>query len=181
MKQEGSFIKSLIEIIPLILFFVANAKSGIIFATQVFVVSTIIAFIASYLHLKKISTPLLITSGLVLVFGGLTIFFKDPTFIKLKPTIVYCLFSLFLFFGLLIKKNFLQIYLSSLLKLHNVGWNILTRRWGFFFIVMALLNEIIWRNFSTDFWVSFKVFGFLPITIIFTFLQQGLIKKYSIK
>jgi len=75
----------------------------------------------------------------------------------------------------------LQIYLSSLLKLHNVGWNILTRRWGFFFIVMALLNEIIWRNFSTDFWVSFKVFGFLPITIIFTFLQQSLIKKYSIK
>ena len=74
-----------------------------------------------------------------------------------------------------------EVNYKNLLKLHNVGWNILTRRWGFFFIVMALLNEIIWRNFSTDFWVSFKVFGFLPITIIFTFLQQSLIKKYSIK
>jgi intracellular septation protein len=75
----------------------------------------------------------------------------------------------------------LKIYLSSLIKLNDVGWNTLTIRWGIFFVVMAILNEIIWRNFSTDFWVSFKVFGFLPLTIIFTILQQNLIKKYSIK
>ena len=181
MEEKNSLTKSLIEIIPLILFFVANAKYGIIFATKVFVLSSIFAFIASYVYLKKISTPLIITTCLVLIFGGLTIFFKDPTFIKLKPTIVYLLFSFILFFGLAIKKNFLQIYLSSLLKLDDIGWNILTRRWGFFFIAMAILNEVIWRNFSTDFWVTFKVFGFLPITIVFTFLQQGLIKKYSIK
>ena len=79
------------------------------------------------------------------------------------------------------KKNFLQIYLSSLIKLNDIGWNILTKRWIFFFLAMALLNEIIWRNFSTDFWVSFKVFGFLPLTIIFTLLQQKLVKKYSIR
>jgi len=181
MEQKGSLIKSLIEIIPLILFFIANAKYGIIFATKTFVITTLIALIISYLYFKKISTPLLITTFLVLIFGGLTIFFKDPTFIKLKPTIVYFLFSLFLFVGLALKKNFLQIYLSSLIKLNDTGWNILTKRWGIFFLLMALLNETIWRNFSTDFWVSFKVFGFLPLTIIFTLLQQNLIKKYSIR
>ena len=181
MEEKNSLTKSLIEIIPLILFFITNAKYGIIVATKVFVITTIIALIVSYLHLKKISTPLLITSFLILIFGGLTIFFKDPTFIKLKPTIVYFLFSIFLLLGLVLKKNFLQIYLSSLIKLNDIGWNILTKRWIFFFLAMALLNEIIWRNFSTDFWVSFKVFGFLPLTIIFTILQQSLIKKYSIK
>ena len=182
MEQKGSLIKSLIEIIPLILFFSAYAvKDNIIIATKVFVITTIIALIVSYLYFKKVSTPLLITSFLVLIFGGLTIFFKDPTFIKLKPTIVYFLFSIFLLLGLVLKKNFLQIYLSSLIKLNDIGWDILTKRWIFFFLAMALLNEIIWRNFSTDFWVSFKVFGFLPLTIIFTILQQSLIKKYSIK
>tara|TARA_B100001245_G_scaffold20416_1_gene13385 strand:- start:1616 stop:2161 length:546 start_codon:yes stop_codon:yes gene_type:complete len=181
MEQKGSLIKSLIEIIPLILFFIANAKYGIIFATKTFVITTLIALIISYLYFKKISTPLLITTFLVLIFGGLTIFFKDPTFIKLKPTIVYFLFSLFLFVGLALKKNFLQIYLSNLIKINDTGWNILTKRWGIFFLLMALLNETIWRNFSTDFWVSFKVFGFLPLTIIFTLLQQNLIKNYSIR
>ena len=181
MKEKNSLIKSLIEIIPLILFFITNAKYGIIFATKTFVITTLIALIISYLYFKKISTPLLITSFLVLIFGGLTIFFKDPTFIKLKPTIVYFLFSIFLLLGLVLKKKFLQIYLSSLIKLNDIGWDILTKRWIFFFLAMALLNEIIWRNFSTDFWVSFKVFGFLPLTIIFTILQQSLIKKYSIK
>ena len=181
MEEKNSLTKSLIEIIPLILFFITNAKYGIIVATKVFVITTIIALIVSYLHLKKISTPLLITSFLILIFGGLTIFFKDPTFIKLKPTIVYLLFSSFLFVGLALKKNFLKIYLSSLIKLNDVGWNILTKRWGIFFLTMAILNEIIWRNFSTDFWVSFKVFGFLPITIIFMILQNNLMKKYSIK
>ena len=181
MKEKNSLIKSLIEIIPLILFFITNAKYGIIFATKTFVITTLIALIISYLYFKKVSTPLLITSFLVLIFGGLTIFFKDPTFIKLKPTIVYFLFSIFLLLGLVLKKNFLQIYLSGLIKLNDIGWNILTKRWIFFFLAMALLNEIIWRNFSTDFWVSFKVFGFLPLTIIFTLLQQKLVKKYSIR
>ena len=181
MKEKNSLIKSLIEIIPLILFFIANAKYGIIVATKIFVITTLIALVVSYLHLKKVSTPLLITSFLVLIFGGLTIFFKDPTFIKLKPTIVYLLFSSFLFLGLKLKKNFLKIYLSSLIKLNNLGWDILTKRWSLFFFTMAILNEIIWRNFSTDFWVSFKVFGFLPLTIIFMMLQNGLMKEHSIK
>jgi len=181
MEEKRSIIKSLIEIVPLILFFIANAKYGIIVATKIFVITTLIALVVSYLHLKKVSTPLLITSFLVLIFGGLTIFFKDPTFIKLKPTIVYLLFSSFLFLGLILKKNFLKIYLSSIIKLKDIGWNILTKRWGIFFVAMAILNEIIWRNFSTDVWVSFKVFGFLPITIIFMMLQNGLMKKYSIK
>ena len=181
MEEKRSIIKSLIEIVPLILFFIANAKYGIIVATKIFVITTLIALVVSYLHLKKVSTPLLITSFLVLIFGGLTIFFKDPTFIKLKPTIVYLLFSCFLFLGLILKKNFLKIYLSSIIKLKDIGWNILTKRWGIFFVAMAILNEIIWRNFSTDVWVSFKVFGFLPITIIFMMLQNGLMKKYSIK
>jgi len=181
MEQKKSLIKSLIEIVPLILFFISNAKYGIILATKVFVITTVIALFISYFYLKKISSPLIITSLLVLVFGSLTIFFKDPVFIKLKPTIVYILFSTCLFLGLIFKKNFLKIYLSSLIKINDDGWNILTKRWAFFFISMAILNEIIWRNFSTDFWVSFKVFGFLPLTIIFTLLQKDIIKKYSLR
>ena len=181
MKEKGSLIKSLIEIVPLILFFIANSKYGIIFATKIFVASSIIAFLTSYIYYKKISSPLIITTCLVLIFGGLTIFFNDPTFIKIKPTIVYLLFASFLYIGLILKKNFLQIYLSTIIKLNDIGWNILTKRWVYFFLVMALLNEIIWRNFSTDFWVSFKVFGFLPLTLLFTILQQNLIKKYSIR
>ena len=181
MEKKVSLIKSLTEILPLIFFFITNAKYGIIVATKIFVITTLIALVVSYLHLKKVSTPLLITSFLVLIFGGLTIFFKDPTFIKLKPTIVYLLFSSFLFLGLKLKKNFLKIYLSSLIKLNNLGWDILTKRWSLFFFTMAILNEIIWRNFSTDFWVSFKVFGFLPLTIIFMMLQNGLMKEHSIK
>ena len=106
MEEKGSIIKSLIEIIPLILFFIVNAKYGIIVATKIFVITTVIALVVSYLHLKNFSAPLLITSFLVLIFGGLTIFFKDPTFIKLKPTIVYLLFSSFLFLGLKLKKIF---------------------------------------------------------------------------
>ena len=180
MEEKKSIIKSLIEVIPLILFFIANAKYGIIVATKIFVITTLIALVVSYLHLKKVSPPLLITSFLVLIFGGLTIFFKDPTFIKLKPTIVYLLFSSFLFLGLKLKKNFLKIYLSSLIKLNNLGWDILTKRWSLFFFTMAILNEIIWRNFSTDFWVSFKVFGFLPLSLIFMMLLNGLMKIFSI-
>ena len=179
MKEKDSLIKSLIEIIPLILFFIANAKYGIIFATKVFVLTTTIALSVSYLYFKKLSQTLLLTSFLIIIFGSLTIFFKDPIFIKIKPTIIYCLFSLLLFFGLLIKRNFLKIYLSELIKLNDTGWNILTKRWSIFFLSMAILNEIIWRNFSTDFWVSFKVFGFLPLTIIFTLLQGSLIKRNS--
>ena len=178
-EEKKTLIKTLVEIIPLILFFIFNAKYEIILATKVFVISTIISFIISYFYLKKISYTLIITTFLVLIFGSLTIFFNDSTFIKLKPTIVYLLFSFFLIIGLNFNKNFLQIYLSELLKLNNVGWNILTKRWIVFFIIMAILNEIIWRNFSTDFWVSFKVFGFLPITIVFTLFQQNLIRKYS--
>ena len=179
-KEKKSLIKTLVEIIPLILFFIFNAKYEIIFATKIFVISTIISLIISYFYFKKISYPLIITTFIVLIFGSLTIFFNDSIFIKLKPTIVYLLFSFFLIIGLIFKKNFLQIYLSELIKLNDVGWNILTKRWVIFFIIMAILNEIIWRNFSTDFWVSFKVFGFLPITIIFTIFQQNLVKKYSL-
>ena len=181
MEEKNSLLKSLTEIIPLIIFFLTNAKFGIITATKIFVVTTLIALFINYIYLKRISTTLLITSILIFVFGGLTIFFNDSTFIKLKPTIVYLLFSTLLFLVLILNKNFLKIYLSNLIKLNDTGWNILSKRWGIFFLLMAILNEIIWRNFSTDFWVSFKVFGFLPITIIFTILQKDLIQKYQIK
>jgi intracellular septation protein len=180
-KEQNSLVKSFLEIIPLILFFIGNAYDGIIFATKIFVIATVASLIISYFYFKKISTTLILTTCLVLVFGSLTIFFDDPIFIKLKPTIVYMLFSFFLFFGLIVKKNFLKIYLSSLIKINDEGWKKLSIRWGIFFIMMAILNEIIWRNFSTDFWVSFKVFGFIPLTIIFTITQQNLIKRHSIK
>ena len=117
-----------------------------------------------------------------LVFGGLTIYFDNEVFFKMKPTIINLLFgAIFLYGGEVIKKPLLKYLLGATLKLQEEGWTILTKRWIGFFIALAILNEIIWRTQSTDLWVNFKVFGILPITFIFTMTQFSLIKKYQIE
>ena len=118
---------------------------------------------------------------IVLLFGGLTIYFDNETFFKMKPTIINLLFAAILFGGAIIKKHLLKFLLGAALKLEDTGWKILTQRWIAFFIALAILNEIIWRTQSTDIWVNFKVFGILPITFIFTITQFSLIKKYQIE
>ena len=118
---------------------------------------------------------------IILIFGGLTIYFDNEVFFKMKPTIINFLFAAILYCGILINKSLLKYLLGAALKLEEVGWKILTQRWIGFFIALAILNEIVWRTQSTDIWVSFKVFGILPITFIFTMTQFPLIKRYQIE
>ena len=120
-------------------------------------------------------------AGIILVFGGLNIYFDNEVFFKMKPTIINILFALILYGGEIFKKPLLKYLLGGTLKLQEIGWSILTKRWVGFFIALAVLNEIIWRTQSTDIWVNFKVFGILPITFIFTLSQFSTIKKYLIE
>ena len=144
-------------------------------------VATVIAVLFSYILEKKIPIMPTVGAGIVLLFGGLTIYFDNDVFFKMKPTIINVLFAIILYGGILINKPLLKYLLGAALKLEEEGWKILTQRWIGFFIALAVLNEIVWRTQSTDVWVNFKVFGILPITFIFTMTQFPLIKKYQIE
>ena len=176
-----SLYKLLIDIGPLAVFFIFYTRSGLQASILPFMVATVIAVLFSYILEKKI--PIMPTVGavIVLLFGGLTIYFDNEVFFKMKPTIINLLFAAILYGGILINKPLLKYLLGAALKLEDVGWRILTLRWIGFFIALAVLNEIVWRTQSTDIWVNFKVFGILPITFIFTMTQFPLIKKYQIK
>jgi intracellular septation protein len=144
-------------------------------------VATVIAVLFSYILEKKIPIMPTVGAAIVLLFGGLTIYFDNDVFFKMKPTIINVLFAAILYGGILINKPLLKYLLGAALKLEEAGWKILTQRWIGFFIALAVLNEIVWRTQSTDIWVNFKVFGILPITFIFTMTQFPLIKKYQIE
>ena len=151
------------ELGPLIVFFVANAKFHLFVATGAFMVAIVAAMIASYVVTKHVPVMALVTGAIVLVFGTLTLVLHDETFIKMKPTIVYSLFAAVLGGGLLFGRSFIAIMFDQMFNLTPQGWRILTLRWALFFAGMAVLNEIIWRTQSTDFWVNFKVFGVTPL------------------
>ena len=176
-----SFYKLLIDIGPLAVFFIFYTRSGLQASILPFMVATIIAVLFSYILEKKIPIMPTVGAGIVLLFGGLTIYFDNDVFFKMKPTIINILFAIILYGGILINKPLLKYLLGAALKLEEAGWKILTQRWIGFFIALAVLNEIVWRTQSTDVWVSFKVFGILPITFIFTMTQFPLIKKYQIE
>ena len=144
-------------------------------------IATIIAVLFSYIMEKKIPIMPTVGAGIILLFGGLTIYFDNEVFFKMKPTIINILFAAILYGGNVVKKPLLKYLLGAALKLEEEGWKILTQRWIGFFIALAILNEIVWRTQSTDMWVNFKVFGILPITFIFTMTQFPLIKKYQIE
>ena len=175
-----SIYKILIDIGPLAVFFIFYTRSGLQASILPLMIATVIAVLFSYTLEKKIPIMPTVGAGIVLVFGGLTIYFNNEVFIKMKPTIINLVFAVILYGGMLIKKPFLKILLGAALKLEEEGWRILTYRWIGFFIALAILNEIVWRTQSTDIWVNFKVFGILPITFIFTMTQFPLIKKYQI-
>lgn len=174
-------LKMALEIGPLVLFFVINAKMGIFAATAAFMVAIVISLGYSYLKLKHIPTLPLVTGVVVLIFGGLTLYLEDETFIKLKPTIVNTLFAIVLFGGLAFKKSYLKSVLDSALFLDDEGWRKLTWRWAWFFLVLAALNEAVWRTQTTDMWVNFKVFAIMPITLVFSFTQLPLIFRHQIE
>ena len=176
-----SFYKLLIDIGPLAVFFIFYTRSGLQASILPFMVATVIAVLFSYILEKKIPIMPTVGAGIVLLFGGLTIYFDNDVFFKMKPTIINLLFAVILYGGILINKPLLKYLLGAALKLEEAGWQILTQRWIGFFIALAVLNEIVWRTQSTDVWVNFKVFGILTITIIFTMMQFPLIKKYQIE
>ena len=176
-----SFYKLLIDIGPLAVFFIFYTRSGLQASILPFMVATVIAVLFSYILEKKIPIMPTVGAGIVLLFGGLTIYFDNDVFFKMKPTIINVLFAVILYGGILINKPLLKYLLGAALKLEETGWKILTQRWIGFFIALAVLNEIVWRTQSTDVWVNFKVFGILPITFIFTMTQFPLIKKYQIE
>ncbi len=172
-------LKLVLDLGPLVLFFLANAKFGIFYATGIFMAAVLVALVVSYILIRRLPVMTVVTAVIVGVFGGLTIWLADETFIKLKPTIIYVLFSVLLFGGLALRKPLLEIVFDQMFHLTEEGWRKLTIRWAIFFLVLAVLNEIVWRNFSTDTWVSFKVFGALPLTFLFAMAQVPLLNKYA--
>jgi intracellular septation protein len=171
--------KLAIELGPLLVFFGVNAVAGIYGATAAFMAVTLIALAAAWLRYHKLPVMLLVSGAVVLVFGTLTLYFHDESFIKLKPTIVYLTFAAFLGVGLWLKKPVLELLLGTVFNLTEPGWRKLTLRWALFFVAMAVLNELVWRNVSTNAWVSFKAFGFLPLTFLFALAQMPLMQRYS--
>ena len=176
-----SFSKLLVDIGPLAVFFIFYSRGDLQSAILPLMIATVVAVTFSYIMEKKIPIMPTIGAAIILVFGGLTIYFDNEVFFKMKPTIINILFAIILYGGQIMKKPLLKYLFSGNLKLQDEGWAQLTKRWVGFFIALAILNEIIWRTQSTDLWVTFKVFGILPITFIFTMTQFSLIKKYQIE
>ena len=172
-------VRLIIETGPLVVFFVANAREGIFVGTGAFMVAIIISVGASFALERRLPVMPLATAVLVLIFGGLTLYLQDELFIKLKPTIVNLLFAGAVFVGLALRRNFIRIVLGPVMQLTDEGWRRLAVRWGGFFVVLAIVNEVVWRNFSTDVWVSFKLFGVMPLTIIFSMAQIPLLTRFS--
>ena len=193
-KEENSLTKSILEFVPLITFFLAyyyfpnsNNLTGedlsvekIIFATKVFVPVLLVASVLSYLILRTISKMSVITALLVIFFGALTIWFRDPTFIKMKPTIIYLSFAIILIAGLMRNRSLLKSLMGSTLALQERGWVLLTKRIIVLFICLAFLNELVWRYFGQDQWVNFKTFGMPILSLLFFAFQYRLFQKYLV-
>jgi intracellular septation protein len=180
--------KLAIDLGPLLVFFLVNGFAPvpgvvkIFYATGAFMAAMLIAMMISYFRYRHISPMLWFSGAMVLVLGGLTIWLHNETFIKLKPTIYYAIAAGLLLFGLLTKRNLLQAVLGSAYPgLSERGWVILTRNWVMFFIAMAVVNEIVWRNSSTDFWVAFKLWGALPATFIFALANVPMLMKHGLQ
>src|ERR1700724_84913 len=177
--QPHPLFKLATELGPLDVFFVTNAKFHLFVATGAFMVAVVAAMIAYYLVTRHVPIMALVTG--VVVFGTLTLVRHDEPFIKVKPTIIYGLFAAVLGGGLLFGRSFIAIMFDQMFNLTPQGWRGLTLRWALFFFAMAILNEIVWRTQSTDFWVAFKAFGVIPLTMVFAISQMPLTKRYHLE
>lgn len=187
---QKQHLKLLLDLGPLLAFFavyfvagkvLADPKQAIFWGTGVLIASTLAALVASRVLLGHVAMMPIVTAVLVTIFGGLTLYLQNDIFIKVKPTILYTLFSAGLVIGLLMKRFFLKAAFSEVMKLTDQGWRILTIRWAVFFAVLALLNEFMWRTFSESTWVLFKFPGTLILIVVFAAAQVGLLSKYEVK
>ncbi|MEM5470703.1 septation protein A [Hoeflea sp. AS60] len=194
-KKINPLLKMALEIGPLMVFFFANARGdwiaervpflsnigGPIFVgTACFMIATAVALSVSWALTRTLPIMPLLSGAVVLVFGALTLWLQDETFIKVKPTIINTMFGVILLGGMLFGKSFLGYVFDSAFRLTAEGWRILNLRWGLFFLAMAVVNEVIWRNFSTDFWIAFKVWGNMPLSIVFTLMQLPLMQRHAL-
>ena len=174
-------LKFILDMAPLAAFFIGYKFADLFVATALIMIATLLALAVHWLIEHKLALNPLITGGMVMVFGGLTLFLQDETFIKIKPTLVNSLFAAVLIGGVLIfKKGLLRYLLEMAFEMPDRAWQILSLRWGLFFLFLAALNEVIWRNFSTEFWVDFKVFGMLTCTIVFSISQFSFVKRHIV-
>jgi intracellular septation protein len=195
-NEMNPLLKLALELGPLLVFFFANARGeslietwpvlgsfgGPLFlATGLFMVATAVSLSVSWLLTRSLPIMPLVSGVVVFVFGALTLWLQDEIFIKMKPTIVNTLFGAVLLGGLFFGRSLLGHVFDSAFRLDAEGWRKLTLRWGLFFFFLALANEVVWRNFSTDFWVAFKVWGIMPITLAFTFSQMPLIMRHALE
>jgi intracellular septation protein len=174
-------VKLALDLGPLLIFFAANALFNIYGATFAFMVAVLIAIVIGIALERRISPVPLITGVLVFVFGGLTLWLSNDIFIKIKPTILYTMFAVLLLGGLAFGRLFIKFLLGQTLRLSEQAWRTLTWRWSLFFLVLAVLNEIVWRNVSTNTWVAFKVWGVFPLTLLFAMAQTPFIARHQIE
>jgi len=172
-------LKLALDLGPLVVFFAATWRFDPIVATGIFMVTIIAALAVSYALTRHIGVMSIVTLIVVLVFGSLTLYFGNETFIKLKPTIIYTLFGLTLIGGYVFNKPLLAIMFDAAFHLTEEGWRKLTLRWGAFFLVMAVINEIVRQTMPFKFWAGFKLFGFMPLTFLFAILQYRLLTEYA--
>jgi intracellular septation protein len=177
--EAKPLVKLLIELGPLVVFFLVYSRAGIYWATGVLMIATVLSLVASWRLFGRLLPMPVVTAVLVVVFGGLTFWLDDPRFIKVKPTIINLLFAGVLFVGLMLRRPLLKMLFGEAFNLTEEGWRKLSVRWALFFLALAALNEVVWRNFSEAAWVNFKVFGILPLTLVFAMSQIGLIKRHE--
>ncbi|WP_082449283.1 septation protein A [Sphingomonas sp. Leaf67] len=194
-KPTSPLFRMALDYGPLVVFFVANLLAGkiglpdmidslaqVIIASAAFMIASVIAIIVSKWKTGHISPMLWLSAGLVVVFGALTLYFRDDTFIKMKPTIVYAMFSAILTFGLVTGRPLLQQLLETAYPgLSALGWRKLTINWAAFFAFMAVLNEVVWRHSSWDFWVGFKLWGAVPLTLLFALANIPMLLRHGLK
>lgn len=174
------YLRLVVEAGPLAAFFVSNSKFGIMTGTAVFMVATVVALLVSWRFERRVPVMPVVGAGFVLVFGGLTLWLNDDLFIKIKPTLVNLLLATVLFAGYLLRRNVLKHVLGTVISLTDEGWRTLGVRWAWFFLVLAGVNEVVWRSLSTDDWVNFKVFGIMPLTLLFSVLQAPFILRHQV-
>jgi intracellular septation protein len=172
-------LKLLVDMGPLMAFFAGNWLGGIFWGTGIFMVATALALAVSWALTRKLAMMPLISAVFVAIFGGLTLWLQSDLFIKVKVTLINALFGAILLGGLAFSRSYLKLVMGEALKLPEAAWRTLTLRWGVFFFCLAALNEIVWRNVSTDAWVNFKVFGLVPITLVFALANAPFMAKHA--